>query len=215
MSRRMSAARFALELADAERHLSAGSALMRRLIVVHGPCSLAPDWRRTPYEALVRAVTHQQLNGRAAETILGRFIALFPETPFPMPENVLAASEDDLRSAGLSRQKVAAIRDIALKASQGVVPMKRSEISRSSDDDIIRRLIQVRGVGQWTVEMLLIFTLGRLDVLPVDDFGVRSGFTKASRLPLPVTPRELREAGSKWAPYRSVAAWYLWRAADG
>ncbi len=214
MSSLINSERFAAELVAAERHLSAGSALMRRLIAAHGPCALAPEWRRSPYEALVRAVAHQQLNGRAAQTILGRFIALFPETPFPMPEDVLAASEDDLRSAGLSRQKAAAIRDIALKASQGVVPMKRSEISRSSDDDIIRRLIQVRGVGQWTVEMLLIFTLGRLDVLPVDDFGVRSGFTKASRLPLPVTPRELREAGSKWAPYRSVAAWYLWRAAN-
>ena len=213
MPKQMSAARFAADLADAEQHLSAGSALLRRLIAAHGPCTLVPDWRRSPYEALVRAVTYQQLNGKAAATILGRFIALFPETRFPMPAAVLAASEEDLRSAGLSRQKVAAIRDIAMKASEGVVPMKRSEISRSGDDDIIRRLVQVRGVGQWTVEMLLIFTLGRLDVLPVDDFGVRAGYTKASRRQLPVTPAELRDIGNKWAPYRSVAAWYFWREA--
>ncbi|HUW36204.1 MAG TPA: DNA-3-methyladenine glycosylase 2 family protein [Rhodocyclaceae bacterium] len=215
MSMRMSAATYAAELAVAERRLSDGSALMRRLVAAHGPCTLVPEWRRSPYEALVRAVTHQQLNGRAAETILGRFIALFPDSRFPMPEEVLTASEEALRSAGLSRQKVAAIRDIAMKAGEGIVPMRRAEISKSGDDDIIRRLVQVRGVGQWTVEMLLIFTLGRLDVLPADDFGVRSGFTKASRRRLPVTPAELREIGAKWAPYRSVAAWYFWREAGG
>jgi len=215
MSMRMGAATYAAELAVAERRLSDGSALMRRLVAAHGPCTLVPEWRRSPYEALVRAVTHQQLNGRAAETILGRFIALFPDSRFPMPEEVLTASEEALRSAGLSRQKVAAIRDIAMKAGEGIVPMRRAEISKSGDDDIIRRLVQVRGVGQWTVEMLLIFTLGRLDVLPVDDFGVRSGFTKASRRRLPVTPAELREIGAKWAPYRSVAAWYFWREAGG
>ncbi|OIQ91910.1 DNA-3-methyladenine glycosylase 2 [mine drainage metagenome] len=215
MPKAMSAALYAAELAAAERHLFDGSALMRRLIAAHGPCALAPEWRRSPYEALVRAVAHQQLNGRAAQTILNRFIALFPDSRFPMPKDVLAASEEDLRSAGLSRQKIAAVRDIAIKAEEGIVPMKRAQISSSGDDDIIRRLVQVRGVGQWTVEMLLIFTLGRLDVLPVDDFGVRAGYTRASRRESPVTPAELREIGRKWAPYRSVAAWYFWRAADG
>lgn len=215
MPRAMSAATYAAELVVAERRLSDGSALMRRLIAAHGPCTLVPDWRRSPYEALVRAVSHQQLNGRAAETILNRFIALFPDSRFPMPKDVLSASEAALRSAGLSRQKVAAIRDIAIKAEEGIVPMKRAQISRSGDDDVIRRLIQVQGVGQWTVEMLLIFTLGRLDVLPVDDFGVRAGYTKASRRRSPVTPAELREIGRKWTPYRSIAAWYCWREADG
>lgn len=215
MPDRMSAKIFAAELSDAEQRLSAASAMMRRLIATHGPCTLSPNWRRSPYEALVRAVAYQQLNGKAAEAILNRFIALFPETRFPTPEGVLGASEEQLRSAGLSRQKIASIRDIALKASEGIVPRKRSEISRSSNDDIIGRLTQVRGVGPWTVEMLLIFTLGRLDVLPVDDYGVRSGFTKASRRSLPVTPGELREIGRKWAPYRSVAAWYFWREAGG
>ena len=209
----MNAERFAAELVVAERRLAAGSALMRRLIDAHGPCTLAPEWRRSPYEALVRAVAYQQLHGKAAETILKRFIALFPECRFPTPAVVLAASEERLRSAGLSRQKIAAIRDIAQKAGEGIVPMRRAELKDSADADIVRRLIQVRGVGQWTVEMLLIFTLGRLDVLPVDDFGVRSGFDKAGRRRSPVTPAQLREIGGKWAPYRSVAAWYLWRAA--
>jgi DNA-3-methyladenine glycosylase II len=210
----MSAEIFAGELANAERRLSTASALMRRLIARHGPCTLSPNWRRSPYESLVRAVAHQQLHGKAAETILNRFIALFPDSRFPTPEGVLGASEEQLRSAGLSRQKIASIRDIAQKTSEGLVPKKRSEIKQSSNDDIIRRLTQVRGVGPWTVEMLLIFTLGRLDVLPVDDYGVRSGFAKASRRQLPPTPGDLREIGRKWAPYRSVAAWYFWREAD-
>ncbi len=213
MSDRMSAGIYAAELARAEQRLSDGSALMRRLISRHGPCALSPNWRRTPYESLVRAAAYQQLHGKAAEAILNRFIALFPETRFPTPEGVLGASEDELRSAGLSRQKIASIRDIAQKASVGIVPLKRAEISRCDNDEIIRRLTQVRGVGPWTVEMLLIFTLGRLDVLPVDDYGVRSGYSKASRRKLPVSPGELREIGRKWAPYRSVAAWYFWREA--
>ena len=205
---------FAAELYKAEKRLAKDCPLMRRLIARHGPCRLSPEWRRSPYESLVRAVVHQQLHGKAAATILQRFVALFPESRFPTPEGVLGASEEQLRSAGLSRQKIAAIRDLAQKTDEGLVPGRRSEIKLCSDDEIIARLTQVRGVGPWTVEMLLIFTLGRLDVLPVDDYGVRSGYAKASRLEQPPTPGELRETGKKWAPYRSIAAWYFWREAD-
>ncbi len=210
----MSRSTYAARLALAEKHLSKADPLMRRLIRAHGPCALQPHWRRSPYAALVQAVVYQQLNGKAAATIFQRFLDLFPAAPFPTPAQVLAAGDEALRSAGLSRQKVAYIRDIARQAHAGVVPLKRAAIARSSDEAIIARITQVKGVGRWTVEMLLIFTLGRLDVLPIDDYGVRKGYCQASDRDTPVSPPELRDIGERWAPYRSVAAWYLWRAAD-
>jgi DNA-3-methyladenine glycosylase II len=185
---------------------------MRGLIARHGPCALVP-LARSPYEALTRAIAHQQLNGRAAETILGRFVALFPGTRFPTPAAVLAARTPALRRAGFSRAKVRAIKDIARHAAAGVVPT-RAACARLTDDDLIERLVRIHGVGRWTVEMLLIFTLGRPDVLPVDDFGVREGYRVAHGLATQPTPKELRAHGERWKPYRSVAAWYLWRAAN-
>jgi DNA-3-methyladenine glycosylase II len=159
------------------------------------------------------AIAHQQLNGRAAETILGRFVALFPSTVrFPTPAAVLAARTSTLRRAGFSRGKVRALKDIARHAVTGVVPTRRA-CHRLGDDEIIERLTRIHGVGRWTVEMLLIFTLGRLDVLPVDDFGVREGFRFAYGRRARPTPRALRAFGERWKPYRSVAAWYFWRAA--
>ncbi|MCW8129678.1 MAG: DNA-3-methyladenine glycosylase 2 family protein [Planctomycetota bacterium] len=187
---------------------------MRRLVKAHGPCPIAPKPELTPFQSLVRAIAHQQLNGTAAETILGRFRALFPGRSFPKPDAVLAASETSLRSAGFSRAKVAAIRDLARKTLEGVVPGARA-IERLDDEAIVERLTAVRGVGRWTVEMLLIFKLGRADVLPADDFGVRNGFRIAYRLKDLPKPKALREHGERWRPYRSAAAWYLWRAADG
>jgi DNA-3-methyladenine glycosylase II len=195
------------------RHLSRDP-VMRRIIARHGPCDLTPR-RLSPYHSLVRAIAHQQLNGRAAETILARFVALFPEHhgTFPPPEAVLARRPSALRRAGFSRGKVKAIRDIARHAVNGVVPTRRM-CARLTDEELIERLLPIHGVGRWTVEMLLIFTLGRPDVLPVDDFGVREGYRIAYGLGRQPTPKALRVHGERWKPYRSVAARYLWIVAN-
>ena len=196
---------------EALRHLRRDAAL-KRVIRQVGPCTLKPA-RRQPYEALVRAIAHQQVHGRAAEAILGRFIALCDGPGFPPPEAVLALTPEQMRGAGLSANKALAIRDIAEKAALGIVPT-RAAARRLSDDALVERLVALRGVGRWTVEMLLIFTLGRPDVLPIDDFGVREGYRVAAGLPEQPKPRALGEIGEAWAPYRTTAAWYLWRAAD-
>jgi 3-methyladenine DNA glycosylase/8-oxoguanine DNA glycosylase len=161
----------------------------------------------------VESVAYQQLNGTAAATILGRVKALYPQRRFPTPEDVLSTPDERLRGAGLSRAKTAAIKDIAKQTLAGVVPASRA-ISSLSDAEIIERLTVVRGVGPWTVEMLLIFTLGRPDVLPVTDYGVRKGFALTYRWKELPTPGELREFGERWRPYRSTAAWYFWRALE-
>ena len=178
-----------------------------------GVCRLQVRRRMDPYESLIRAIAHQQLHGRAAEMILGRFLALYPGEAFPEPALVLATEESVLRGCGFSGGKIAAIRDIARNAASGVVPTRHAA-SRLSDGALIERLTPIRGVGRWTVEMLLIFTLGRPDVLPVDDFGVREGYRLLHGLPAQPKPRALAEIGEAWAPFRSTAAWYLWRAAD-
>jgi DNA-3-methyladenine glycosylase II len=196
------------------KYLANCDPIMRRLIRAHGPCGLAPSVRRSPFESLARAIAHQQLNGTAANTILGRFIKLFPGRRFPRPEDLANVDDDALRAAGFSRAKVAALRDLAAKALDGTVPSTRV-ITKLADAEIIARLTAVRGVGQWTVEMLLIFQLGRNDVLPVDDFGVRNGFRHAYGLPEMPAPKELLAFGERWRPHRTTAAWYLWRAADG
>ena len=169
--------------------------------------------QRSPYEALVRAIAHQQLHGRAAEAILGRFSALFPNNIFPEPDAVIATDETTLRGCGFSTSKVAAIRDICAKALDGTVPTRRQSL-RLTDAALIERLTTIRGVGRWTVEMLLIFTLGRPDVLPVDDFGVREGYRVLHGLDAQPKPKQLGEIGQAWAPHRSLATWYLYRAAE-
>jgi len=186
---------------------------MRRLIRVHGPCGLVPESRRSPFESLVNAVAHQQLHGKAAETILGRFRALFAPARFPTAARLAEVSDEELRACGFSRAKTAALRDIAEKTLTGVVPTSRA-IMRMSDAEIIERLTAVRGVGRWTVEMLLIFQLGRPNVLPADDYGVRNGFRIVFKLPELPRPKELLSYGERWRPYATTAAWYLWRAAD-
>ncbi len=196
---------------DALRHLRRDPVL-KAVIRQVGPCTLRPV-RREPYEALVRAIAHQQVHGRAAEAILGRFIALFPGHDFPPATQVLSTPAGAMRGCGLSGSKVAAIRDIAEKSVGGLVPT-RAKAARMTDAQLIEHLVQVRGVGRWTVEMLLIFTLGRKDVLPVDDFGVREGWRVATGAEAQPKPKELAAIGEAWAPWRSVAAWYLWRAAD-
>jgi len=186
---------------------------MRRLIRQHGEYGLVPQKRRSPFEALVRAVAHQQLNGTAAEAILKRFYALFPGKKFPTPEQLATVSDEALRSAGFSRGKIASLRDIAAKTISGVIPSRRA-MRHLTDEEIIERLTEVRGVGRWTVEMLLMFTLGRADVFPVDDFGVRNGYRIAFGLKEMPKPKELTALGDHWRPHRTAASWYLWRAAD-
>lgn len=197
----------------AEALLAKRCALMRRLIRAHGPCVLVPEARRSPYEALISAVAHQQLHANAAQAILRRFGALYPGVKFPKPSQVLETPDELLRGAGFSTSKILAIRDIAGKTISGLVPTRAKAI-KLNDDELIERLTAVRGVGRWTVEMLLIFTLGRGDVFPCDDFGVRNGFRIAMKLDEMPKPKDLRSYAERWRPQRTLAAWYLWRAAD-
>jgi DNA-3-methyladenine glycosylase II len=197
----------------ATRHLLRADKTLARVIKQAGPCPLAPQPAVQPFQALVKSVTHQQLNGNAARTIHRRLLALFPGTKHPAPGDILAAADETLRSAGLSRAKTAAIKDIAARTLAGVVPSRRV-IAKMSDAEIIERLTAIRGVGPWTVEMLLIFTLGRPDVLPATDYGLRSGFARVHRLKKLPSPGELLAHGERWRPYRSVASWYLWRALE-
>lgn len=197
--------------AAALRHLSHDPAFAA-LIARVGPCRMEQD-RTSPYEALVRAISHQQLHGNAARAIMGRFVGLYPGTDFPAPEQVLATEDALLRGCGFSASKIAAIRDICARTLDGTVPSRRSA-ARLSDAVLIERLTTIRGVGRWTVEMLLMFTLDRPDILPVDDFGVRDGYRILYGLDAQPKPRALAEIGLAWAPWRSIAAWYLWRAAD-
>ncbi len=195
----------------AERQLLRDKQL-RPLLKRIGPCTLVP-LQREPYEALVRAIAHQQVHGRAAEAMLNRFCALHEGEEFPPAEFVLALPPEALRGCGFSGSKVLAIQDIAAKTREGLVP-NLEEASSLTDAALIERLVTIRGVGRWTVEMLLIFTLGRTDILPVDDFGVREGWRLLNGLELQPKPKELAAIGEAWKPWRSLAAWYLWRAAD-
>lgn len=201
-------------MSAAIRHLSRDRALAR-LIRQVGPCRLEAeiDRRHSPYEALMRAIAYQQLHARAAEAILARFLALHSGPGFPAPRAVLDSPDPALRACGFSATKIAALRDICAHALDGTIPTRRAA-ARLSDAALIERLTAIRGVGRWTVEMLLIFALGRPDVLPVDDFGVREGYRLLHGLEVQPKPRALAELGAAWAPFRSTAAWYLWRAAE-
>jgi DNA-3-methyladenine glycosylase II len=185
---------------------------MAALIEVVGPCTLTIH-TRPPFEALLQSIVYQQLNGHAAETILGRVLAIYQPKYFPLPEDLLATGDADLRAAGLSRAKTAAMKSLAEHALAGVIPT-RAQALRLSNDELIERLTQVRGIGRWTVEMFLIFGLGRPDIWPVLDFGVRKGLGLTfARRRLP-TPKQAEPYARKFAPYASVAAWYLWRACE-
>lgn len=199
--------------AKRERALSGLDPVMARLIAAAGPCTLQPRPERSPFEALARAIAHQQLNGTAAQRILERFTARYAPASFPEPAALQATADAALRASGFSHAKIRALRDLAEKVRVGVVPTTQ-ELLTLEDDAIVERITQVRGIGRWTVEMLLISQLGRPDVLPVDDFGVRNGFRLAYGLKGMPTPRALAEFGARWAPHRSLAAWYLWRAVD-
>ena len=187
---------------------------MAELIARSRRYNITPMVSIRPFDALAESIAYQQLSGKAAATIFGRVRALYPKKKWLDPEQLLSTPDETLRAAGLSRAKTAALKDLAAKTIDGTVPTGRALI-RMSDDEIVTRLTAVRGIGRWTVEMLLLFDLGRPDVWPVDDYGVRKGFAKAfGRRKLP-TPKQLMKVGEKWRPYRSVAAWYFWRALDG
>jgi DNA-3-methyladenine glycosylase II len=206
----------AAELAAFKRRLAKVDPNLANLIRAVGKCELIPNATHTPFHALARAIAHQQLNGTAAESIFGRFVALYPASGVEAlleAELVLETPDERLRAVGLSFAKIASIKDLARKTLDGVVPPYEM-LHVLADDEIIERLTQVRGIGRWTVEMLLMFRLGRPDILPIDDFGVRNGFRLAYGLRGMPTTRALAEYGARWAPYRSVAAWYLWRAVD-
>ncbi|HWB13803.1 MAG TPA: DNA-3-methyladenine glycosylase [Pirellulales bacterium] len=178
-----------------------------------GPCSLCPEKMQSPFQALLKAIVYQQLSGKAAATILGRVWALAPHRRGMQPEAVLALSDELLRQAGMSRAKVLAVKDLAAKTLDGTVP-SLARLKKMGDEEILTRLTSVRGVGRWTVEMLLIFRLGRPDVLPVADLGIRRGFMLTYRKREMPAPTDLVRYGERWRPFRSVASWYLWRSVD-
>jgi 3-methyladenine DNA glycosylase/8-oxoguanine DNA glycosylase len=205
---------FGFDPQSAIDHLRVKDPRLARLIDRAGPFRLELKTTPSIFEALAEAIVYQQLSGKAAATIYGRVCALFPRTPgAPTPRNILRASDDKLRSAGLSRPKMLALRDLARRADAGELP-SLAEVHRMDDQEVIERLTQVRGIGRWTVEMLLIFRLGRPDILPADDYGIRKGFAVTFRKRELPTRDELEKRGTRWQPYRTVASWYLWRALD-
>ncbi|GBQ82918.1 DNA-3-methyladenine glycosylase family protein [Asaia krungthepensis] len=177
-----------------------------------GPCRLRGADGKTPYQALFRAIIGQQLHGRAAEAILGRVCAL-AGGEMPSPEALIALPEEELRRCGLSAAKLIALRGLAQARLDNIVP-GAEDAAMLDDETLVTRLTALRGVGRWTVEMLLIFTLGRQDVLPVDDFAIRAGWQKLRGMELPPRPAALRGEGERFAPWRSGLAWYLWRLSE-
>ena len=196
------------------RHLSASDPRLATLIARAGPFTMRPPHTQSLFAALVEAIVYQQLSGAAAATILRRVVALYRPRRFPRPQDILDTPPDRLRAAGLSTAKTLAVRDLAARTVDGTVPTML-RVRRMSDDEVVERLTTVRGVGRWTVEMLLLFRLGRPDVLPVGDLGVRKGFALAIDRRGLEDPVVLSRRAERWRPYRSVASWYLWRALDG
>jgi DNA-3-methyladenine glycosylase II len=203
------------------RELSEADPRLGRVIAAAGPFTMRLKSSHSPFEALLEAIIYQQLHGKAAFAILTRLLKLFGDL-HPSPEHILAMPDEQIRSAGVSQGKMLALRDLAAKTLDGTVPTL-ARIRRMSDEEIVEHLTQVRGIGPWTVEMLLIFRLGRPDVLPVSDYGVRKGYALTySRISKnkPFTndmlpkPEEMLRRAKKWRPWRSVASWYLWRACD-
>ncbi|MGH7789051.1 MAG: methylated-DNA--[protein]-cysteine S-methyltransferase, partial [Candidatus Binatia bacterium] len=206
---------FGFDPAVAIAHLRAADAALARVIDAAGPFRMEIKRTTSLFGALAEAIVYQQLTGKAAATIYGRVCALFPRAHAgPTPQHILRASDEALRGAGLSRPKILALRDLARRAADGELPTL-AEAHRMDDAEIVARLVAVRGIGRWTAEMLLMFRLGRPDVLPVDDYGVRKGFAAAFRKRALPAPADVEKRGARWKPYRTVASWYLWRAAEG
>lgn len=205
---------FGFDHAEAVAHLRASDPVMARLIDAVGP--FAMELKTTPslFVALAESIVYQQLTGKAAATIFARVRALFPRAHHgPTAQQILRVSDERLRGAGLSNAKLLALRDLAHRSARGSIPTL-AEVQQLDDETVVQRLTEVRGIGRWTVEMLLMFRLGRPDVLPVDDYGVRQGFAIAYRKRKLPPPKALAKYGARWAPYRTTASWYLWRAVD-
>lgn len=197
----------------AVEHLRTSDATLARVMDTVGPFRMERAEKPSIFHALAEAIVYQQLTGKAAATIFARLCALFPGSRGGLTaDQILGASDEELRGVGLSRSKLLSLRDLAQRTANGEIPT-RSEIDRMEDEALIERLTEVRGIGRWTAEMLLIFHLGRPDVLPVNDYGIRKGFALAYDRELP-SPKELAAYGARWKPYRTVASWYLWRVVE-
>ena len=179
------------------------------LIATVGACTFETRPEREPYHALVRAVAYQQLHGKAGDAILKRFLAIYGDV-LPTPNQLLATEFDALRACGFSGRKIETIKGIAEGAMTGLVP-SRQDADAMPDEELIKRLVTLKGIGRWTVEMLLIFTLERLDVLPADDFGVVQGYKRLKHLESAPNRKQMTEIAKAWSPYRTIASWYLWR----
>jgi DNA-3-methyladenine glycosylase II len=199
------------DYARARRLLLRRDPVLAALIRRHGPCGLAAAQRRDHFSALVRAITYQQLSTKAAATIYSRVAALMPGGD-PTPAGFAALGDEQLRAAGMSRQKCAYLRDLCAHLANGTLDL--DALDAMSDDDVIAALSQVKGIGRWSAEMFLIFRLHRPDVLPVGDLGIVTAIQRAYRLRKRPTPDRMRRLGEAWRPYRSVASWYLWRSLD-
>lgn len=193
-------------------HLAKADAVMKKLMKRVGHFSLRRRLQRSPFESLAESIIYQQLNGRAAETIHGRVVALFPKKRMT-PELLLELDDVKLRGAGLSGNKLLALKDLAQKTREGLVPTWR-KLDSLEDEEIIERLTLVRGIGRWTVQMLLIFRMGRPDVLPVDDFAIRKSFGQLYGVRGEVDKKRLEKHAERWRPFRTAASWYLWRHLD-
>ncbi|MEI8281342.1 MAG: DNA-3-methyladenine glycosylase [Armatimonadota bacterium] len=201
-----------MSIEKAEKHLCKVEPKFAAIIKKHGPCVLIDEERETNiYQALMRAILFQQLSGKAASTIQGRLYALFPDHECPPPYELLKLSLEEFRAVGVSRQKAGYLLDLASKAHTIPTP---DELHQLSNEEIIDRLIPIKGVGRWTVEMLLMFTFGRMDVLPVDDMGVQEGFKRIFALDHRPKKKEMEALAESWSPYRSVGSWYMWRLCD-
>jgi len=207
------AAGLPFDVRRARRTLAAADSELATLMRRAGPFRLRTNDLHSPMSALGEAIIYQQLTGKAAATILGRVQALAGRRGFPTAEDLRALSLPRLRSAGLSRAKAEALKDLAAKTLDGTVP-RMARLRRMEDEEIIERLTSIRGIGRWTVEMLLIFRLGRPDVLPATDYGLRKGYARAFGLAELPAPRAIAERGERWKPFRTMASWYLWRAVE-
>jgi 3-methyladenine DNA glycosylase/8-oxoguanine DNA glycosylase len=201
----------AFELSEAILHLSERDEILRPLILELAPFQIDVADAQSPYEVLLESIVYQSISGKAAGTIFGRIKALGTDGRPPSPEQMLKVPPKKLRKAGLSGAKVLAMKDLAQKTLTGVVPT-HEEALKLSDEELVERLVSVRGIGAWTVEMFLIFRLGRPDVLPIHDLGVKKGWSVAYGKKHMPKPKELLKFGERWRPYRTVASWYMWRA---
>jgi 3-methyladenine DNA glycosylase/8-oxoguanine DNA glycosylase len=198
---------------ESVRHLKRVDPVLAVIIERVGPCRLEPRREGTHFDALVRSIIYQQLSGKAAATIHARVQALYGGRP-PTPSELLATADEHLRASGLSRQKMSYLKDLAAKVESGVVPLTSDVIDHLSDDEIVERLVQVKGIGRWTVQMFLMFRLGRRDVLPDLDLGIQNAIRRAYRMRKQPRPKDVLRIGEKWRPHASVASWYLWRSLE-